>query len=238
MKLWKIVLFALIVIASSCSIQKQQPVNKVVILEVPSTIKIDTLSYARLNWKIRTDFRFRWDYAQFAMNQPYSFYTSPFVNKFWKPLSPFDAYWNRHNLWYDWAFGYNFGWNPYFQNPWYYNSYNHWNNKVIMKGRRGGLAYNDKNITLKSRKNRVDIVAEKLKRKIELNENRVRNYGNPNKNWNKQSRTKFVPRENPGNFNPKITPRENPNNFNNNNNNSSKNIGRSEVNSTKILMKK
>ena len=232
MKLWKIALFALIAIASSCSIQKQPPINKVVILEVPSTVKIDTISYARLNWKIRTDFRFRWDYAQFAMNQPYSFYTSPFVNKFWKPLSPFDAYWNRHNLWYDWAFGYNFVWNPYFQNPWYYNSYNHWNNKAIMKGRRGSLAYNDKNITLESRKNRVDVIAEKLKRKIELNENRVRNYSNPNKNWN--NRNKFVPREDNNSFKHKITPRENPNNFNNN---LSKNIGRSEVNSTKVLMK-
>ena len=41
---------------------------------------------------------------------------------------------------------------------------------AIMKGRRGGLAYNDKNITLEERKNRVDVMAEKLKRKIELNE--------------------------------------------------------------------
>ena len=243
MKLWKIVLFVLAATVSSCGIQKTPPPPlSGPWLDVPSTVKIDTLSYARLNWKIRTDFRFRWDYAKYASNQPFSFYTSPFVNKFWRPLSPFDAYWNRHNLWYDWAFGYNFGynfgWNPYTYNPWYYNSYNHWNNKAIMKGRRGGLAYNDKNITLEERKNRVDVMAEKLKRKIELNENRVRNYGNPNKNWNKQSRTKFVPRENPGNFNPKITPRENPNNFNNNNNNLSKNIGRSEVNSTKVLMKK
>ena len=160
----------LLLILTGCGSVQLSTINhkptKFVVLEVPNTVKIDTLSYTRLDWKMRTDISFRWDYAQFAMNQPYSFYTSPFVNKFWKPLSPIDAYWNRHNLWYDWAFGYNFGWNPYFQNPWYYNSYNHRNNKVIMKGRRGGLAYNDKNITLESRKNRVDVIAEKLKRKI------------------------------------------------------------------------
>jgi len=237
MKLWKTVLFAMAMLAvASCGIQKSPPISKVVILKVPSTVKIDTLSYARLNWKIRTDFRFRWDYTQFAMNQPYSFYTSPFINKFWKPLSSFDAYWNRHNLWYDWAFGYNFGWNRYHYVPWYYNSYKNWNDRVIMKGKRGGLAYNDKNIPLENKENKIDVVVEKLKRKIESN-NRVRNYGNPNKNWN--NRTKFTPRKDNNTFTPKITPRENPNNNNNRSRNfvESKNISRLDVNASKLKMK-
>ena len=34
-----------------------------VALEVPSDVKIDTLSYSQLRWKLRTDSRFRWDYV-------------------------------------------------------------------------------------------------------------------------------------------------------------------------------
>jgi hypothetical protein len=237
MKLWKIVLCAMaFVVFASCGIQKTPPTpSSGVWLDIPSTVKIDTLSYTRLSWKMRNSFTFRWNYAKFASNQPFSFYSSASFARFWNPFNSFEMYWNRHNFWYEWAFGYPY-FNHYYSTPRYY-MYEQPRHVAIMKGRRGGLAYNDKNITLEERKNRVDVMAEKLKRKIELNENRVRNYGNPNKNWN--NRSKFDPREdNNSNFNHKITPRENPNNFNNNNNNLSKNIGRSEVNSTKILMKK
>ncbi len=56
--------------------------------------------------KFRTDDKFRWDFAQFAMKQDlrwnYDFYwnnrmyRSPFA-------SPFDFYWNSHNYWWNWA---------------------------------------------------------------------------------------------------------------------------------------
>ena len=36
--------------------------------------KIDTLSVREFKWKLRTDFNFRWDYANYMMNQPLSFY--------------------------------------------------------------------------------------------------------------------------------------------------------------------
>ena len=50
-----------------------------IVLEVPSNIQIDTLNEFQLRRKLRTDFQFRYDFAQYAMNQPYSclLYTSP-----------------------------------------------------------------------------------------------------------------------------------------------------------------
>ena len=45
-----------------------------IVLEVPSNIQIDTLNEFQLRRKLRTDFQFRYDFAQYAMNQPYSWY--------------------------------------------------------------------------------------------------------------------------------------------------------------------
>ena len=45
-----------------------------VVLTVPSDVKIDTLSFSQLRWKLRTDNTFRWNFAQYAMNQPLSWY--------------------------------------------------------------------------------------------------------------------------------------------------------------------
>ena len=209
----------LLLILTGCGSVQLSTINhkptKFVVLEVPNTVKIDTLSYARLDWKMRTDFRFRWDYAQFAMNQPYSFYTSPFVNKFWKPLSPIDAYWNRHNFWYDWAFGYPY-FNYYYLAPRYY-MYEQPRNIAIMKERR--------------RSQNVDVIANRLRKKVEDRKERIyRNPNNVSRNWN--NNTRVEPRENPNRFESKITPRQDIDNFNNNKS------GRDIVNSTKIIMKK
>ena len=100
-----------------------------VALQVPSDVKIDTLSYSQLRWKLRTDSRFRWDFAQYAMDQPYSWYTSNYSFSHWRPYTSFDVYWNRYQFWNDWAFNY-----PFFDYGWGYNSWgwntwgNHWNN--------------------------------------------------------------------------------------------------------------
>ena len=106
-----------------------------VVLQVPSDVKIDTLSYSQLKWKLRTDFRFRYDYAQFAMNQPLSWYNRNFTYSYWRPFNSFDVYWNRHNYWYDWAFNYPYNWGfSSWYSPWRYDWYrpyrpwNHWNN--------------------------------------------------------------------------------------------------------------
>jgi len=183
--------------------------TKFVVLEVPNTVKIDTLSYARLDWKMRTDFRFRWDYAQFAMKQPYSFYTSSFVYRFWKPLRPIDAYWNRSHFWYEWALTYN-NWGMHqWYTPWQYNSYKTWRQRAIMKERRGTP--------------NVDVIANRLRKKVDDREERIyRSSNNVSRNWN--NNTRVEPRENPDRFKSKIVPRQDINN-----NYKSKNISRLDM---------
>ena len=214
MKLWKIVLFVLAATVSSCGIQKTPPPPlSGPWLDVPSTVKIDTLSYTRLNWKMRNSFTFRWNYAKYASNQPFSFYSSASFARFWNPFNSFEMYWNRHNFWYDWAFGYPY-FNHYYSMPKYY-MYEQPRRVAIMKGRRG--------VTKKVREDKVTIVANRLRNEVMIN-------NKPSRTWN--NRNKFIPRENPGNFNSKITPRENPN-INIQNTRPS----RSVVNSTKVSMR-
>jgi len=86
---------------------------------------------------------------------------------------------------------------------------------AIMKGRRG--------ISRKVKEDRVTIVANKLRNEVKINNRQ-------NRTWN--NKTKFIPRENPGNFNSKIIPRENPN-INIQNTRPSRSI----VNSTKVSMR-
>ena len=215
MKLWKIVLIALAATVASCGIQKTPPPPlSGPWLDVPSTVKIDTLSYTRLNWKMRNSFTFRWNYAKFASNQPFSFYSSASFARFWNPFNSFEMYWNRHNFWYDWAFGYPY-FNHYYSMPRYY-MYEQPRYVAVMKGRRG--------VTKKVREDKVTIVANRLRNEVKLNNNR------PDRTWNNNN--KFIPRENPGNFNSKITPRENPN-INIQNTRPSRSI----VNSTKVSMR-
>ena len=215
MKLWKIVLIALIATVASCGIQRTPPPPlSGPWLDVPSTVKIDTLSYTRLNWKMRKSFTFRWNYAKFASNQPFSFYSSASFARFWNPFNSFEMYWNRHNFWYDWAFGYPY-FNHYYSMPRYY-MYEQPRYVAVMKGRRG--------VTKKVREDKVTIVANRLRNEVKLNNNK------PDRTWN--NRNKFISRENLNNFNSKITPRENPN-INIQNTRPSRSI----VNSTKVSMK-
>ena len=225
MKLWKIVLIALIATVASCGIQRTPPPpSSGPWLDVPSTVKIDTLSYTRLNWKMRKSFTFRWNYAKFASNQPFSFYSSASFARFWNPFNSFEMYWNRHNFWYDWAFGYPY-FNHYYSMPRYY-MYEQPRYVAVMKGRRISQrnkegqaammqAYKEKKLTL---------AANRLRSKIKINNNRT------NRDWNNNN--KFIPRENPNNFNLKIIPRENPNT-----NIQNTRPSRSIVNSTKVSMR-
>lgn len=99
------------------------------VIPINNETKIDTLSYSQFKWKLRTDFNFRWDYAQYAMNQPYNWYSS-FSYNVWRPYNSFDVYFNRHTFWYDWAFNYPYYWGySSWHNPWrhhWYRPYN-WN---------------------------------------------------------------------------------------------------------------
>ena len=225
MKLWKIALIVLAATVASCGIQKTPPPPlSGPWLDVPSTVKIDTLSYTRLNWKMRKSFTFRWNYAKFASSQPFSFYSSASFARFWNPFNSFEMYWNRHNFWYDWAFGYPY-FNHYYSMPRYY-MYEQPRYVAVMKGRRISQrnkegqaammqAYKEKKLTL---------AANRLRSKIKINNNRT------NRDWNNNN--KFIPRENPNNFNLKIIPRENPNT-----NIQNTRPSRSIVNSTKVSMR-
>jgi len=211
-----IFIFALIV---SCGVHKNPPVPSTgVWLDVPPTVKIDTLSYTRLNWKLRTDFTFRWNYAQFAMNQPFSFYSSASFARFWSPFNSFDMYWNRSRFWHDWAFSYPY-FNYHYQTPRYY-MYEQPRYVAVMKGRRISQrnkegqaamiqAYKEKKLTL---------AANRLRSKIKINNNRT------NRDWNNNN--KFIPRENP-----------NPINVSSPSRYESKSISRVDVNKTKVKIK-
>ena len=126
-----IVVLALCLLLSSCSSYRLVTANDDMypvdyVIPVNNETKIDTLSYSQLRWKLRTDFNFRWDYAQFAMNQPYNWYSSNFSYNIWRPINSFDVYFNRYDFWYDWAFNYPYNWGySSWHNPWY----NSWNNR-------------------------------------------------------------------------------------------------------------
>ena len=137
-----IVIF-LCLLLSSCSTYRLATLNhdpvygsEVVYLEVPGDTKVDTInSIFQLKRKLRTDFNFRWDFAQYAMQQPYSWYFSnPRLEGIWRPFNRFDVYFHSHHFWTDWAWGYNYyGWNGFYNwnRPWYYGwdrPYSPWNN--------------------------------------------------------------------------------------------------------------
>ena len=97
------------------------------VIPVSENTKIDTLSFSQLKWKLRTDFNFRWNYAQYAMNQPYNWYSS-FSYNVWRPFNSFDVYFNRYDFWYDWAFNYPYYWGySSWHNPWRHHWYRPYN---------------------------------------------------------------------------------------------------------------
>ena len=94
-------------------------------IEVDSSVKIDTInSLFHLKRKLRTDFSFRWDFAQYAMTRPYSWYfNNPRLDGIWRPYNRFDVWFHSHQFWYDWAFNYPwFGWD----HPWWVKSNRYW----------------------------------------------------------------------------------------------------------------
>ena len=80
------------------------------VIEVSDDTKVDTISNLfQLRRKLRTDFNFRWDFAQYQMNQPYSYYfryRQPQYSGMWYVQNSFDFYFNSHQYWTDWAFDY------------------------------------------------------------------------------------------------------------------------------------
>jgi len=138
------IVIALCLLLSSCSTYRLSTINhdpiygpEDVVLTVPSDVKIDTIdSYFQLRSKLRRDFNFRWDFAQYAMQQPYNWYWSnPRLESLWRPYNRFDVYFYSNWFWSDWAFNYPYhsywGMNSWYR-PWGWNSWNRpydpWNN--------------------------------------------------------------------------------------------------------------
>lgn len=137
-------------------------------LKVPTNVQIDTLSFSQLKWKLRTDFQFRYDFAQYALSQPRSFDWNNRVlgNSYnWNRNNwgySYYNYWNRDQMWNDWVWGftphrwspfgydrwgynnwmgnsyYGYGWNNYY--GWNNNGWNNWN-YYPNYNRRGSVAY-------------------------------------------------------------------------------------------------
>ena len=162
-----IVVLALCLLLSSCSSYRLATVSDDMypvdfVIPVSNDTKIDTInSYFQLRHKLRTDFSFRWDFAQYAMNQPLSwYYSNPRLEGIWRPYNRFDVYFYSNWFWNDWAFNYPYssywGWNSWYR-PWGWNSWNRpydpWNNwyngpwhnpgynVVWNSSRRGNVAY-------------------------------------------------------------------------------------------------
>ena len=97
--------------------------------------KIDTLNDFQVRHKLRTDFNFRYDIAQYALSQPASFDWNNRLlgNRYnWnRPYWGYSYYWDRTQMWNDWVWGYN-SYSPYMWSPWGYDrwGYNYygWNN--------------------------------------------------------------------------------------------------------------
>ncbi len=99
----------------------------------------------QLDRKFRLDDKFRWNFAQYAMNQDLRWYSDFYFNNrmYRSPFSsPFDFYWNSQQYWWNWSSNYSFnygfnhwdtfgfyGWNNYRWNNYYYlNNVYTWNN--------------------------------------------------------------------------------------------------------------
>ena len=87
---------------------------------------------------LRTDFNFRYDFAQYAISQPRSFDWNNRVlgNRY----GFYNPYYSRTQMWNDWVWGYNWNsphrWSPFGYDRWGYNNYGYgigwsysWNNR-------------------------------------------------------------------------------------------------------------
>ena len=103
---------------------------------VSDDVKVDTLNEFQFRNRLRTDFNFRYDFAQYALSQPRSFdWNNRLLGRQYD--SRWNSYyWNRDQMWNDWAWGYT-GWNswgsphrwsPFGYDRWGYNIHYGWNN--------------------------------------------------------------------------------------------------------------
>ena len=103
---------------------------------VSDEVKVDTLNEFQFRNKLRTDIGFRLDFARYALSQPRSFdWNNRLLGRQYD--SRWNSYyWNRDQMWNDWAWGYT-GWNswgsphrwsPFGYDRWGYGIHYGWNN--------------------------------------------------------------------------------------------------------------
>ena len=103
---------------------------------VSGDVEVDTLNAFQFRNKLRTDIGFRLDFARYALSQPRSFdWNNRLLGRYYD--SRYNSYyWNRDQMWNDWAWGYT-GWNswgsphrwsPFGYDRWGYNMHYGWNN--------------------------------------------------------------------------------------------------------------
>tara|TARA_R110000764_G_scaffold22361_3_gene55832 strand:+ start:317 stop:1201 length:885 start_codon:yes stop_codon:yes gene_type:complete len=104
------------------------------VLIVPADVQVDTLTVSQLRWKLRTDFRFRFDFAQYALSQPRSFdWNNRVLGNRYNYYNPYtygyNSYMSRDMMWNDWVWGYPYGNGMGWSYSWGNNSWssNHWN---------------------------------------------------------------------------------------------------------------
>ena len=194
------------------------------VIPIAEDTKIDTLSFSQFRWKLRTDFSFRWDYAQYAMNQPYNWYSS-FSYNVWRPFNSFDVYFNRYNFWYDWAFNYPYYWGfSSWHNPWRHHWYRPYNwGYSWYSGPWHNPGYNIIWNSSRENNNVAYISGRRGSRNIDVNINNnnientiVRRYNNPRKNVDNSNLNNIVNTLR-DNYNVKPRVYNNPNNVSNNN---------------------
>ena len=206
------------------------------VLVVPADVKIDTLNHFQLQRKLRTDFRFRYDFAQYAISQPRSFDWNNRVlgnrYSFYSPYSfGYNSYWNRDQMWNDWVWGYPFFqshiWSPFRYDRWGYNyygwnGYNNWYNgpwhnsgynAVWNRSRENNVAYHT------GRRGSNNVISRNVQNNIVVNNSR------PRINVKETKLEKIVTklRRNINNNNIRVYNNPNNPNINNNNNNNNNN---------------
>jgi len=127
---------------------------------------------------LRTDFNFRFDFAQYALRQPRSFdWNNRVLGNRYNYYSPYgfgyNYYWNRTQMWNDWVWGF-----PYYQlhswSYWGYNYYN-WNNHLNPNWGRSYVNSNRKNTTIiRDRRAHASMIQSTKRTRVVTNKPRIR----------------------------------------------------------------
>ena len=149
----KLVLVLSLVIMSSCGASFQiSTTNHDPIYDSNENVVEVIETEMQLDRKLRDDFNFRYDYAQYAKSQPISFDWNNrilrnnrfnFSNRYsWNNVWNYSSYLNRDQMWDDWLWGYSsmnngmgwsYSWNNnswssnYWNSPYGWNTYYGWN---------------------------------------------------------------------------------------------------------------